>query len=74
MPGGFLVRVYKHGQLSEFSLWVAATETSDEALEAIHSKLPTNGGAQSEIGVLKEKVSAETVKRLRLAEGQVWHL
>jgi len=67
MEEGYLIRV-TDGR--DTALWVTATGTPEEALEAVRKRVsPT-----CEVKITEQRVSLATLKRLGLTTGQVWHL
>jgi hypothetical protein len=67
MEEGYLIRV-SDGRAT--ALWVTATGTAEQALEAVRQRVsPT-----CEVTLEDQRVSLQTLKRLGLAGGQIWHL
>lgn len=67
MEEGYLIRVTDGRNTA---LWVTATGTPEEALEAVRKRVsPT-----CEVKITEQRVSLATLKRLGLVKGQVWHL
>lgn len=67
MEEGYVIRV-GHGRAT--ALWITATGTAEEALEAVRRRVSTT----CEVTLADQRVSLEILKRLGLAGGQIWHL
>ena len=52
------------------TLWVTAKGTEAEALEAVRQRV----SATSEVSIAEHAVSSETMVRIGLGSGQIWHL
>jgi len=52
------------------TIWVTAKGTEAEALQAVRQRVPST----SNVTLAEYPVSSETMTRLGLGEGQVWHL
>jgi hypothetical protein len=73
MPRAFLVRVatdIEIAQVPATALWIAVADTGEEALEAVRSRV----GPQCEVELSDAAVPQETVERLGLDKGEVWHI
>ena len=55
---------------SATTLWVTANGTEEEALEAVRRRV----SSASEVALAEHPASSETMARLGLVSGQVWHL
>ena len=67
MEEGYLIRV---SDRRGTALWVTATGTPEEALKAGRERV----SPRCEVTIAEQRVSLATLKRLGLANGQVWHL
>jgi hypothetical protein len=58
------------GDRQATTIWVTAKGTEAEALEAVRQRVPST----SAITIAEHPVSSETLLRLGLGDGHVWHL